>query len=337
MRFDPQRLADMVAEESRLLAALSELAVSLNDQHATDGWDDARMARYTVDQQRHGQLTRELGTVRAQREAYERLEPTPAARRQSPLARWLRGGEQALDESERESHLGEMVDPGLPGGGGQTFRLAAPRSDDATGQEAAEETIVPRVIDRLAYFGGVSQAAHQFRTGTGADYRYMQEDAAAQEGTLLAAQNTTVSAQDLAAIGVVTFGAKTVTSRPIVITREMVQDSVFDIERYAERQALRRMGRTWNRHFTTTQGGSGIVGVVSSAKAGLTAAATAAITWDELTSLIYSVDRAYREGYEDMGDGGFMAEEGLIALQLHSGGEGRMRFKDIFVRDLSGK
>ena len=28
--------------------------------------------------------------------------------------------------------------------------------------------------------------------------------------------------------------------------------------------------------------------------------------------------------------------EGVIALQLHSGGEGRMRFKDIWVRDLSG-
>lgn len=32
-----------------------------------------------------------------------------------------------------------------------------------------------------------------------------------------------------------------------------------------------------------------------------------------------------------------VAEEGVIALQLHSGGEGRMRFKDIFVRDLSAK
>ena len=28
------------------------------------------------------------------------------------------------------------------------------------------------------------------------------------------------------------------------------------------------------------------------------------------------------------------SEEGVIALQLHSGGEGKMRFKDIFVRDL---
>lgn len=32
-----------------------------------------------------------------------------------------------------------------------------------------------------------------------------------------------------------------------------------------------------------------------------------------------------------------VAEEGVIALQLHSGGQGRMRFKDIFVRDLSAK
>lgn len=31
------------------------------------------------------------------------------------------------------------------------------------------------------------------------------------------------------------------------------------------------------------------------------------------------------------------SEEGVIALQLHSGGEGRMRFKDIFVRDLSAR
>lgn len=30
-----------------------------------------------------------------------------------------------------------------------------------------------------------------------------------------------------------------------------------------------------------------------------------------------------------------VAKRGLIALQLHSGGEGRMRFKDIYVRDLS--
>ena len=32
---------------------------------------------------------------------------------------------------------------------------------------------------------------------------------------------------------------------------------------------------------------------------------------------------------------GHPAREGVIALQLHSGGEGRMRFKDLWIRDLS--
>ena len=31
------------------------------------------------------------------------------------------------------------------------------------------------------------------------------------------------------------------------------------------------------------------------------------------------------------------SEEGPIALQLHSGGQGRMRFKDLYIRDLSGR
>ncbi len=31
------------------------------------------------------------------------------------------------------------------------------------------------------------------------------------------------------------------------------------------------------------------------------------------------------------------ATTGVIALQLHSGGDGRMRFKDLWIRDLSGK
>lgn len=32
-----------------------------------------------------------------------------------------------------------------------------------------------------------------------------------------------------------------------------------------------------------------------------------------------------------------IAEEGVIALQLHSGGKGRMRFRDIYIRDLTNQ
>ena len=313
MRFDPQRLADLVDEESRLNNTLQEISTELNEMQASDAaWDDPRQATYERLQLRHGQVTRELQTVRAERQRYELREPE-AARRASvtAFARWLRGGENALEAAERERYLGDITDVGLPGGGGQTFRLQAASASDATsGQEAVQEEIPPRVIDRLAYYGGVSRMAQQFMTGTGGEYRLMQMDAASQEGEILGAQDTAVTELGLPDIGVQTFGAKTASSKPILLTRELLQDVVFDVQSYAERQAVRRMGRTWNKAFTTTQAGTGMpVGVVSSATAGVTAASQTAITWTELTNLIYAINRAYRETGE-MGEGGFGVEGG---------------------------
>ena len=316
MRFDPQKLADLVDEESRLKNSLREISTNLNEMQASDKWDDDnRTAAYTRQQLQHGQVTRELQAVRGERERYELQEPTAAKRASvTALARWLRGGDGALEAAERERYLGEITDIGVPGGGGQTFRLQAASASDATsGEETVQEEIPPRVIDRLAYYGGVSQMAQQFMTGTGGEYRLMQMDAASQEGEILDAQDTSVTELGLPTIGVQTFGAKTASSKPILLTRELLQDAVFDIQSYAERQAVRRMGRIWNKAFTTTQAGTGMpVGVVSSAMAGLTAASQTAITWTELTNLIYAINRAYRETGEtgETGEGGFGVEGG---------------------------
>ena len=330
MRFDPKKLADLVDEESRLKHALTEVSTKLNGLKATDKtWGEERQSAYLMDQQEHQQLTRELQTVRAERQRYERQEPAAAKRASvTAFARWLRGGETALEAHEREHYLGEITDGTIPGGGGQTFRLEAASASDATsGQEAVQEEIPPRIIDRLAFYGGVSRMAQQFLTGTGGDYRIMQMDAASQEGEILADQDTAVTALDLPNIGIQTFGAKTASSKPILLTRELLQDAVFDLQTYVERQAVRRMGRIWNKAFTTTQAGIGMpVGVVSSATAGITAASQTAITWAELTNLIYAVNRAYREAGE-LGEGGFGGEGGggMLGYMLSDDAEKAMR------------
>ena len=312
--FDPARLADLVDEESRLATQLAEVSDSLNQQHATDGeWGEQRLPRYMADQQRHGQLTRQLETVRRAMNRYQHREPENAKKSLSgPMARWLRNGANGLEGWEREQYLREMVDGDLPNGGGETFRVqAATASDAASGQEAVQEVIPPRVIDRLAYYGGVAKMAQNFMTGTGGEYRIMQEDAASQEGEIIGAQDTGVAALDLANIGVQTFGAKTASSKSILLTREQLQDSVFDIQGYAERQAVRRMGRIWNKAFKTTQAGTGLpVGVVSSAITGIGAASATTFTWVETTDLIYKVPRAYRDEMGEYGEGGFMPEGG---------------------------
>ena len=235
--------------------------------------------------------------------------------------------------------MGEIIDGMLPGGGGVTFRVqAATRSDDATGIESVQEVIPPRIIDRLSHYGGVSRMAQQFVTGTGGDYRQMQMDAASQEGEILDAQNTAVNPLDLPEIGIINFLSRTASSRPIILTREMLQDSVFDIQGYAERQALRRMGRIWNKAFTlgtndgAAAGGAGSAGanrsegVVHVAKAGIVAAAAAAFTWPEITNLIYQINRAYRGSTGEEGEGGFNPEmAGVLGYMISDSAEQRAR------------
>ena len=312
-RFNPQKLADLVNEESRLTHEIEELSASLKDQHESgEAWDEARLNRYSADQARHAQLTRERDSARAERRDCELLEPGAARRSErSALSRWLRNGNGGLEADERETMLSEIRDAGLPGGGGETFVIsAASASDAASGQEAVQETVLPRVIDRLAHYGGVSRMAQQFMTATGNDYRIPQLDAASQEGEILGAEDTETDNLDIPDIGIQAFGAKTASSKSILLTRELLQDAIFDIQSYVDRQAVRRLGRIWNKAFTATLSGTGLpVGVVSSAKDGITAAAADKVTWVELTSLIYAIDRAYREGGE-MGEGGFTPEMG---------------------------
>ena len=188
--FDPQKMADLVAEESRLADGLQAISILLNEQHEdikAHAADDAANAQYMVGQQKHGQLTRELSTIRAQRDAYGLREPKAAlVRKDAPLARWLRNGADGLEASEREMYLGEISDGSVPGGGGQTFVVkGATASDDSSGQEAVQEEIPPKIIDKLVFYGGVSKMAQQFRTGTGGDFKIMNESAAAQEGEIL--------------------------------------------------------------------------------------------------------------------------------------------------------
>ena len=334
MRFDPQVLADLVTEESRLSAEVQTVSEAMNDLNATDEWDEGKLNKYASQNILHAQLTRERDSVRAQRERYEGLTPATREAQQGPIARWVRGGADALAAEEREQFSeGEDWRSEQIAGAGASLVVRAPRSpqaatasDAASGQEAVEEEIPPRIIDELTYYGGVAKVAQHITTGTGGEYRMMQMDADAQEGEILGAQDTAVAALDVPAITVITFTSKTYSSKPIILTREMIQDSVFDVQRYVERQALRRIGRISNKAFTLTQTGTGLPeGVVTGAMAGVTAASATAIAWAETVNLVYTIDRAYREGGEG-GEGAFRPEGGgMIGYMISDDAEKVLR------------
>lgn len=77
---------------------------------------------------------------------------------------------------------------------------------------------------------------------------------------------------------------------------ELAKDSIFNVESLLGDLLGERLGRAANTVLTTGTGSSQPNGVVTASSAGVTAAATAAITADELIDLVHSVDPAYRAG-----------------------------------------
>lgn len=75
---------------------------------------------------------------------------------------------------------------------------------------------------------------------------------------------------------------------------ELSQDSIFNMEQLLGSLLGERLGRIANLQLTTGTGSSAPNGVVTASSLGVTAAATAAITGDEIINLIHSVDPAYR-------------------------------------------
>lgn len=99
----------------------------------------------------------------------------------------------------------------------------------------------------------------------------------------------------------VTFGQKQLDAYAfntewLRVSKELDDDSIFAMEQFIGGLLGERLGRIANLRLTTGSGSSAPNGVVTASTLGKTAAATAAITWDEVLDLEHSVDPAYRIG-----------------------------------------
>lgn len=97
----------------------------------------------------------------------------------------------------------------------------------------------------------------------------------------------------------VTFGQKSLDSfvfdtQFVRWSFELAQDSIFNVETLLADLLGERLGRIANTQLTTGSGVGAPNGIVTASTLGKTAAAAAAITWDEIIDLEHSVDPAYR-------------------------------------------
>lgn len=79
------------------------------------------------------------------------------------------------------------------------------------------------------------------------------------------------------------------------VSKELVDDSVFNVEQLLGDLLGERLGRRANTELTTGDGTGDPNGIVTASTLGKTAAGTAAITSDEILDLIHAVDPAHRQ------------------------------------------
>lgn len=97
----------------------------------------------------------------------------------------------------------------------------------------------------------------------------------------------------------VTFGQKSLESYGydtewVKFSMELARDSIFNVESLLGQLLGERLGRIANLQLTTGDGTGDPNGAVTASSLGKTAAAQAAVTYDEIIDLIHSVDPAYR-------------------------------------------
>ena len=199
----------------------------------------------------------------------------------SLYAKWLRGGDNALNADDW-----------------QHIRNTMSTTTNSEGGFTVQTDVATSVLDALKAYGGMRDVATIMRTEKGNAMSFPTSDGTSETGEVIA-ENITATSADL------TFGTKSLpvwkySSKVVAVPFELLQDASVDIEAFVQARLVTRLGRITNTHFTTGTGTAQPTGIITAATTGVTAANTTsqvtAIIYTSIIDLIHSVDPAYRAG-----------------------------------------
>lgn len=210
-------------------------------------------------------------------------------------AKWLRGGDKALNEEDWAS-IRNTMSTTVPSEGGFTVG----------------STVAQQVLDALKAYGGMRGVATVISTAGGAPMSFPTSNGTSEEGEIVP-ENTSATDLDVN-FGTIALPVYKFSSKVVAVPFELLQDSSVDIEAFVRDRMVTRLGRITNRLFTTGSGSAQPMGVATAAPVGVTAANGSsqvnAVTYDSLVSLQHSVDPAYRE----RGNARWMMNDSTVAV-----------------------
>lgn len=215
--------------------------------------------------------------------------PDVSTQRRSAFDSYLRRGFGGLTEEER--------------GILQNMRSNLSREEramvvgtDASGGYTVPDEFYKKLTEAKKPFSGVEAAgATILNTSTGAPLAMPTENDTTNKGAIISEGGDRSSGSD-PTFSQVILNAYMYTSKIVLVSLELLQDSAFDIEAYLTRKLGTRLARITNEHFTTGTGSSQPKGFIVGATLGVTGGTgqQETITYSNLVDLEHSVNAAYR-------------------------------------------
>jgi len=168
------------------------------------------------------------------------------------------------------------------------------------------EGFVPNLEKAMLDYGPMLQTSDVIRTSGVGDLPWPTVNDTNISGAKIA-----INTQDSSTA--ITFGqmllsAYKYTSGQVLVPNELMEDSAFDMGQMVGELTGERVGRILNNQMTVGDGTGDPNGIATASTLGVTAAATTAITYDELINLEHSVDPAYR------GNSAYMMADATLLL-----------------------
>lgn len=192
-------------------------------------------------------------------------------------AKWLRGGDSALNEADWT--LLNTMSTTTPSEGGYTV----------------PSTLSSDIIEQLKEFGAMRNVAEVMTTADGTTINWPTTDGTAEEGELVP-ENQSATDEDIS-FGTVALGMYKFSSKVITVPRELMQDTTIALESLVNRRLAERLGRITDRLFTNGTGTNQPRGIVPAVEATTTPVRTDAatdLTYNDLLALKHAIDPAYR-------------------------------------------
>ena len=193
-------------------------------------------------------------------------------------------GERQITAEERKT-LATMLTP-------EQYKAAMSVGSQTGGGFWVPQGMMQRIEAAMRWFGGMRQFAEVITTDDGADIPWPVVDDTANTGRRLG-EGVAATQTDLT-VGVRVLKAYMYSSDEVLVSFQLLQDRPDLAEGILADLLGERVSRAQNTDFTTNAAADGPLGLVPAVSSALTAAATGAVTADELQRLKYAVNRAYR-------------------------------------------